>query len=489
MPPPARRVRACLVPAIAAAVLIAVPGPAALLAASPATASAATATAAGPDLVRGSVYLVQPASLIDGHYAESFPGYADYGLTLDTAFALAATGDQDSTLEGIVTFLDHNGQDPSGSTVSDWTGVGTKFASGGSIGKEALLAEIVGDNPRDFSGHDLIAALNASVCARPSAGSGARCAAPGSYAYASSVFDQALGIMAQLRAGQASQAAAPVAYLESLQNSDGAFPSLIPSSGDQDVDSTAMAAMALARVPGAAAAADVSSAVGWIAGRQEKAGGFPGVGGDSINSAGLAIQAMSLQAARYRAQIGAAETFLAGEQNADGGFNADAGGRPDSDIRATAQAVSGAVGISFAVLHRNLSGTSPPPPHRTTPPHPDPKRSVHRRPPAPAPATEPAAAAPSGPAPSDLAASGPATTGPATTAPGHTPSAPPATSPSPGSSPSAPVHRAFADVSHDSSVAADLWRAVIVVAGVAAVAIALLLIRRRRLYPSSGGGR
>ena len=57
----------------------------------------------------------------------------------------------------------------------------------------------------------------------------------------------------------------------------------------------------------------------WIAGRQEKAGGFPGVGGDSINSAGLAIQAMSLQAARYRAQIGAAETFLAGEQNADGG--------------------------------------------------------------------------------------------------------------------------------------------------------------------------
>jgi len=489
MPPPARRVRACLVPAIAAAVLIAVPGPAALLAASPATASAATASAAGPDLARGSVYLVQPANLIDGHYAESFPGYADYGLTLDTAFALAATGDQDSTLEGIVTFLDHNGQDASGSTVSDWTGVGTKFASGGSIGKEALLAEIVGDNPRDFSGHDLIAALNASVCARPSAGSGARCAAPGSYAYASSVFDQALGIMAQLRAGQASQAVAPVAYLESLQNSDGAFPSLIPSSGDQDVDSTAMAAMALARVPGAAAAADVSSAVAWIAGRQEKAGGFPGVGGDSINSAGLAIQAMSLQAARYRAQIGAAETFLAGEQNADGGFNADAGGRPDSDIRATAQAVSGAVGISFAELHRNLSGTPPPAPHRTRPPHPDPKRSVNRRAPAPAAGTEPAAAAPSGPAPSDLAASGPAPSGPATTAPSHTPSAPPATSPSPGSSPSAPMHRAFADVSHDSSVAADLWRAVIVVAGVAAVVIALLLIRRRRLYPSSGGGR
>jgi Prenyltransferase and squalene oxidase repeat len=501
MPPPARRVRARLVPVIAAATLIAGSGPAALLAAPPAIASdgpAATAGAAGPDLARGSAYLVRPANLIDGHYAESFPGYADYGLTLDTAFALAATGDQDSALKGIVTFLDHNGKDPSGSTVSDWTGVGTKYASGGSIGKEALLAEIVGDNPRDFSGHDLIAALNASVCARHTGGSGARCVAAGSYAYASSVFDQALGIMAQLRAGEASQAAAPVAYLESLQNSDGSFPSLIPSTGDQDVDSTAMAAMALALVPGTTAAADVGSAAAWLAGRQEKAGGFPGVGGDSINSAGLAIQALSLQAARYRAQIGAAETFLAREQNADGGFNIDAGGRPDSDVRATAQAISGAVGISFAALHRNLSGTSPPPPPRTRHPRPDPKQSA--RPPAREHSADARSAAtvPPDPAPSDLAATGPAATGPAaavpaTAAPSHTPSAAPTVGSRdgsrPGPAPSAAGHRALADLGHDSSIAADLWWAVVVVALVAAVVIALLLARRRRLYPSSGGAR
>jgi hypothetical protein len=496
MPPPVRRARARL-PAIAAAVLITVPGLAALLAARPATASAGPAAAAGsagPDLARGSAYLVRPASLIDGHYDESFPGFADYGLTLDTAFALAATGDQDPALKGIVTFLDRNGKDPSGSTVSDWTGVGTKFADGGSIGKEALLAEIVGDNPRDFSGHDLITALNASVCARRSAGSGARCPAAGGYAYASSVFDQALGIMAQLRAGQASQAAAPVAYLESLQNRNGSFPSLIPSTGDQDVDSTAMAAMALALAPGAAAAADVSSAVAWIAGRQEKSGGFPGAGGDSINSAGLAIQAMSLQAARYRAQIGAAQAFLAGEQNADGGFNPDAGGRPHSDVRATAQAVSGAVGTSFAVLHRNLNGVPPPPPpppptKTRTQHHHNQKRSVPRPTPAPPASTGAASAAPSGPAGSGPAASGAAMTVPATTAPSHTPSAPPAAWLPPGPAQSAPVHRAFADVSRDSSVAADLWRAVIAVAGVAAVVIVLLLVRRRRLYPSSGGSR
>ena len=490
MPPPARRVRALLVPAMAAA-LIAASGPA-LLAAPSASASgpAAAAGAAGPDLARGSAYLIRPASLIDGHYAESFPGFADYGLTLDTAFALAAAGDQDPALKGIVTFLDSNGKDPSGSTVSDWTGVGTKFASGGSIGKEALLAEIVGGNPRQFSGHNLITALNASVCTRHSAGSGARCAAPGGFAYASSVFDQALGIIAQLRAGQAAQAAAPVSYLESLQSPDGSFPSLIPSSGDQDVDSTAMAAMALALAPGAAAAADVSSGVAWIASRQEKAGGFPGAGGDSVNSAGLAIQAMSLRAARYRVQIGAAEAFLAGQQNADGGFNADAGGRPHSDIRATAQAVSGAVGTSFAALHRNLNGTGPPPP-RTRSGHHAPKRSAPRRTRTHRAGTGPAAAASSGPAPSAQAPSGPgssasAAAGPAASAPSH---APATAGPAPRATSSAPVQHALADVSHDSSATADLWRVVVVVGVVAAVVIVLLLVRRRRLYPSAGGGR
>ena len=485
MPPPARRVRVLLVPAMAAA-LIAASGPA-LLAAPPVSASgpAATAGAAGPDLARGSAYLIRPASLIDGHYAESFPGFADYGLTLDTAFALAATGDQDPALKGIVTFLDRDGKDPSGSTVSDWTGVGTKFASGGSIGKEALLAEIVGDNPREFSGQNLITALDASVCSRHSAGSGARCAAPGGYAYASSVFDQALGIIAQLRAGQVSQAAAPVSYLESLQAPDGSFPSLIPSTGDQDVDSTAMAAMALALAHGAAAAADVSSGVAWIASRQEKSGGFPGAGGDSVNSAGLAIQAMSLQAARYRAQIGAAQTFLAGQQNADGGFNADAGGRPRSDVRATAQAVSGAVGTSFAVLHRNLNGTAPLPP-RTRSGHHAPKRSAPRRTRTHRAGTEPAAAASSGPAPSAPGSSASAATGQAASAASR---APATAGPAPGTAPPAPVQRALADVSHDSSAAADLWRAVVAVGVAAAVVIVLLLIRRRRLYPSAGGGR
>ncbi len=323
---------------------------------------AASATATGPpNLVRGSAYLVSPANLIGGHYYESFPHVADFGLTMDGALALAATGDQDRALRKIVTFIETDSKDQSGKTVDDWTGIGRSYASGGAIGKEALLAEVVGDNPRSFGGHNLIAALDASVCVRASPRANTSCPAAGSYLNATSVFDQALGIIAQLRAGQAAKATPAISYLESLQNSDGSFDSLIPSGGGSDgggpdVDSTAMAAMALALAPGKAAAADVSSGLTWIASQQDKNGGFPGVGGDSVNSAGLAIQALSVQRTHYSARIDAALAFLRREQNSDGGFNADATGQQGSNLRASTQAVGGAVGTSFGTLRRNLSG-------------------------------------------------------------------------------------------------------------------------------------
>jgi hypothetical protein len=307
-----------------------------------------------PDLARGVAYLTSPANLIGGHYYESFPRTADFGLTIDGAFALAATGTDIKFLKEIVGFIAHGGKDPSGRTVNAWTGIGTRSASGGAIGKEALLAEVVGANPRSFGGHDLIAALDASICRGASAGTGGPCAGRGNYRNATSVFDQALGIIAQVRAGQRASAAAPVAFLERLRNADGSFPSLIPDSHDHDIDSTAMAVMALALVRASRARADVDSGLAWIASQQQSAGGFRGVGGISVNSAGLAIQALTLRAARYRAQIRLALAFLASEQNSDGGFNAYAGGQPGSNVRASTQAVSGATGISFGTLTRPL---------------------------------------------------------------------------------------------------------------------------------------
>ena len=51
--------------------------------------------------------------------------YADFGLTIDSALALAATGDEDPALQEIAAFLEHNGKDAAGKSVGDWTGIGT----------------------------------------------------------------------------------------------------------------------------------------------------------------------------------------------------------------------------------------------------------------------------------------------------------------------------------------------------------------------------
>lgn len=313
---------------------------------------AARASGPRPNLAAAAAYLAAPDNLIGGHYYETVPHYADFGLTIDSALALAAAGDNNLALKNIVSFIADGKPDQSGRTANYWTGIGTRFASGGAIGKEALLAEVVGDNPDSFGGHDLIAALAATVCGQRSAGQNGRCAGPGNYSYATSVFDQALGVIAQVRAGHLDRA--PIAFLEGLRNADGSFPSLIPDGHDHDVDSTALAVMALALVHSQRARADVASGIGWIARQQNRAGGFSGASGVSVNSTGLAIQALSLRAARYPAQIRLALAFLASEQNRDGGFRAAAVGPRGSDVRATAQAVSGATGISFGALARPL---------------------------------------------------------------------------------------------------------------------------------------
>jgi Prenyltransferase and squalene oxidase repeat len=321
-----------------------------------------------PDLTKAVAYLVDPVRLIAGHYYEGFAGsgFADYSLTLDGAFALAATSADATALRGLADFIGTRGKDGAGRTVDAWTGIGTPYASGGSLGKEVLLAEVMGADPHTFGGHDLVAALDAAVCTKVSVTPDASCPAVGSYRYSPSVFAQGLGIIGQVRAGSAAGAAgAPVAYLESLQHADGSWPSLIPSTGDSDVDSTAMAVMALALVPGSQSAQAVARGLRWIAAQQEPDGGFPGAAGDSTNSAALAAQALGLAAGTYSGPLAHARAFLAAEQNPDGGFDVAVGSAQGSDLRASTQAVSGAVGTSIGVL--TVPATSPSPSATATP--------------------------------------------------------------------------------------------------------------------------
>ncbi|WP_425608781.1 prenyltransferase/squalene oxidase repeat-containing protein [Streptomyces albipurpureus] len=317
----------------------------------------------GPDLKKGVSYLTSAANLRQGQYygTGGAPRRADFGLTIDGAYALAATGLDNDRLRGIVDFLDGGGKDGEGRTVHDWTKLGTKYAGGGYMGKTALLAQVVGRDPRAFGGEDLIAGLNRAVCKAPSAAPDRSCPAKGAYTHAPSVFAQSLALIAQVRAGEKTAATEPIAYLAGLQHPSGAWPSLVPSTGDSDVDSTAIAAMALDLVGGTSADTAVDRALAWIATRQLADGGFPGAAGNSVNSAALAVQGLSLDAPKYAEQIAKARKFLAAQQNADGGFNVAKEGQRGSDLRASTQAVGGTTGISFGVLTRDLTGTSPQP--------------------------------------------------------------------------------------------------------------------------------
>ncbi|WP_420078578.1 prenyltransferase/squalene oxidase repeat-containing protein [Streptomyces sp. JL4002] len=307
----------------------------------------------GPDVKKGVTYLTAPSRLVQGRFYESRPGsgFADYGLTIDGAYALAATGEDNAALRNIVDFMDKGGKDGTGRGIHEWTLVGTKYANGGSLGKAAVLAQSVGRDPRSFGGQDLIAALAKATCQAKTT-TRQECAAKGNYAYATSVFKQSLGVMAQLRAGEKAAAAEPAAYLKSLQDPSGAWVSLIGEPSGPEVDSTAMAAMTVDLLPDASSQAAVDKALAWLAAQQKEDGGFPGASGNSVNSAALAVQGLSLDAATYGAQIAKARAFLAGQQNADGGFNVAKGGQTGSDLRASTQAVGGATGISFGLLTR-----------------------------------------------------------------------------------------------------------------------------------------
>nr|WP_234343960.1 prenyltransferase/squalene oxidase repeat-containing protein [Streptomyces sp. WM6372] len=317
----------------------------------------------GPDLKKGVAYLTGTSRLIQGRFYESGKGtgFADYGMTIDGAYALAATGENNPVLRNIVDFLDKGGKDGKGRTINDYTLIGTKYAGGGSIGKTALLAEAVGRDPRNFGGKDLIAALATGVCTAKDTTSTPYCGGKGAYKNAKSVFDQSLGVIAQVRAGDTAAATEQIAYLKSLQDSSGAWPSLIGKDSGAEVDSTAMAAMALDLLPDEASRTAVDKALAWLATQQKQDGGFPGASGNSVNSAALAVQGLYLDAAKYGAQVAKARKFLAGQQNGDGGFNIAQDAQPGSDVRASTQAVGGATGISFGVLTRDLKGTTPEP--------------------------------------------------------------------------------------------------------------------------------
>ncbi len=324
------------------------------------------AGAAAPTTVDASslsAYLV--GQLYAGEVYDAFPPpsaqYAgDVGLTIDGALALAAAGAHDATLARMSDLVAADA-DAYGS-ISQST-----YLDGGAIGKTALEQEVVGRDPRAVDGHDLIALLDANVCtaaqvAASQADHDGECMATGAFKGAASVFSQALGVLAQVRAHDTSPGSARAeATLLSLQCPDGGWPSTLPAptgaacdaAAVAEADSTALAVQALSPVSGPAAEAAVTAGLAQLAARQESDGGFPGAAGDNTSSAALAVEAMGLDPAAYAAPIRRAQAFLAARQNPDGGLQIDHLGGA-SDVRASTQGLSGAVGTPLSTLSHPL---------------------------------------------------------------------------------------------------------------------------------------
>ena len=145
---------------------------AATLGVTPAVVAAAAAT---PNLASAVGYLTTTANGVAGGTTLGANGYdeqaadtADFGLTIEGADALAAadTPTANTALATAVNFV-ANGTDGVHHTVETWTGATTPGAAGvqsGNVAQEALLAEIVGDDPTSFGGQDLIGFLTSAVC-------------------------------------------------------------------------------------------------------------------------------------------------------------------------------------------------------------------------------------------------------------------------------------------------------------------------------------
>jgi hypothetical protein len=235
----------------------------------------------------------------------------DWGLTIDTALALAATGGHRKTLRAMTKAIQHH------YFGGYATFNGDKFA--GSMAKSLLAAEVLGRNPRTFGGHNL-RALVLSLAAPASEGFEAgRVRDTGDNDF-SNTFAQAYAVIGLARSGGVRPKI--VSYLLKQQCSEGYFrltevagETCDDSGSASDVDATALAVQALraasshgATIPPRA----VRRAANWLAGVQRANGSFRGgtsTPGPNANSTGLAAQALHLVPG-HKAQVRKAAQFI-----------------------------------------------------------------------------------------------------------------------------------------------------------------------------------
>lgn len=266
---------------------------------------ALSAQAAAPD-DDGARWLTRQLS--DGLIHNDQYDFDDYGLTADTAFALAAIGGQHDTVREIRKALAQH--------VDSWT-TGVDFGSddvyAGSTAKAVVLAQTTGADPRAFHGVDLVKRLNTRVNdTRPTIG---RIEDASATDYAN-VIGQSFAAQGLSVAGSRNADNA-VRFLLKQQCSAGYFRLNFAdkSATDQtcdggahsttsapDTDVTALAVLSLIALPNKTSAvrSAISNAVGWLTRRQKGNGSFgggPATESSNSNSTGLAGWALGASGA------------------------------------------------------------------------------------------------------------------------------------------------------------------------------------------------
>jgi hypothetical protein len=235
----------------------------------------------------------QASQLHNGRMPGFSPGHPDWGLTIDTAFMLAADGSMATILAQVKKAIAGH--------ILDYA-VFKGDTSSGAMAKALLVSEVLKGDPTDFGGLNLRKRV-LKLVAPPSEGFEAgRLRDTGKTDY-SNVFGQSYGTIGLSRSGSVPQDV--VDYLLKQQCSPGYFRLFITagetcdqSGSDPDVDATALAVQALiaAKADGASVShQDIERATSWLVSVQSADGSYSEDATDdapSSNSTGLAANAL-----------------------------------------------------------------------------------------------------------------------------------------------------------------------------------------------------
>lgn len=299
----------------------------------------------------------------------------DYGLMIDTLFALYASGDG-ALAAPIVTNLDDDGR---ASDYFTWDGLvpGAGFDAiivGGAAAKVLLAAEVAGRDPRDFDGYDMVAETKAAIM-RSGRDTGRVSDYSKNPEYAnyvnnnSNMFGQSLAVIGLAAVGENDQLA--IDTLLTQQCSEGYFriyfhydeavtrlascdegKAADQSAPDGDATGLALSALLAAREAGATGLDEpIDRAGSWLLGNQDDGGGWGGgvtTQAPNTNSTGLIVQALA-DAGGADAAVDDGAAYLKGAQ----ATTADASTALSNDIGAiaytpedyTAARTSGIVGL------------------------------------------------------------------------------------------------------------------------------------------------